>query len=593
MNHVKRILSALHIRPYPVAVLTALSIVGAVLEGAGVSLLYPVLQFVEKGPGIFQEAHQGRAWALLLGIMHTLRLPLNLLTLLALCLLPILVRQVFYFLNLVYIARVQNRAVARLQSEVFARIVDADLAFFEGTSRGKLTNTLLIETGRAGQLVNIVFQFVTTVVMLVAYLGCLCYISWVLTAMALLSFAFVQLLIHRHVSVAGKYGKQITEQNEHFGHLVGEKVSAVRLIKLHHTQREETGFFQRTAMDLAQSTVEFHKRGVIVQVTVEPTLIFGAFAVLYLAVTFLQMNLAVVSLFIFILLRMLPLAKQANLCLQNVKGYTPSLENVSGVLAKAARQQGPSGGGRPFTQLRDGIRLEHVGFRYGKGAPVLRDITITIPAGKTTAIVGHSGGGKSTLADCLLRLREIQEGEIYFDDVPLRTLDMGDFRRSVACVSQDAILLNDTVARNLAYGLPGVRPEAMIQALTMSHAWEFVRLLPHGLETVLGDRGLKLSGGERQRLCLARALLRKPTVLILDEPTSSLDAESERYIQETIQAVRKELTLIVIAHRFSTIRDADQILVVENGTIDEVGSHEELLSNSLLYNRLFKLQLQP
>ena len=243
----------------------------------------------------------------------------------------------------------------------------------------------------------------------------------------------------------------------------------------------------------------------------------------------------------------------------------------------------------PIEKVKGELRFEHVGFAYDS-TPTLQDIDLTIPAGKTTAFVGSTGSGKSTLVKLLLRFYTAKSGRILLDDQAIDGLNLQDLRRAVGYVSQDTFLTDGTVAENIAYGAPGASDEAIAEAARAAECTEFINQLPLGFATRIGERGQKLSGGQRQRLALARAILKNPPVLILDEATSAVDNETEAAIQRSLEVVSRNRTTIVIAHRLSTVRQADCIHLLEAGRIVESGTHDELVARNGGYAALWRLQ---
>jgi ATP-binding cassette subfamily B protein len=236
------------------------------------------------------------------------------------------------------------------------------------------------------------------------------------------------------------------------------------------------------------------------------------------------------------------------------------------------------------------IQLKNVSFGYNQKFPILENLSLEIAANKTTAIVGATGSGKSTLVKLLLRLYEIQSGNILLDRMDIRDLDLRSLRSCIGWVSQDVFLFHGSVLENIAYGSFDATVEEIVEAAKIAEADQFIQTLPNSYDTVVGERGQKLSGGQRQRIAIARAVLRNPPILILDEATSAVDNETEAAIQKSLERITKNRTTIAIAHRLSTIRNADRIYVMDQGKIAETGTHDQLLSNNGIYTNLWNLQ---
>jgi ATP-binding cassette subfamily B protein len=243
-------------------------------------------------------------------------------------------------------------------------------------------------------------------------------------------------------------------------------------------------------------------------------------------------------------------------------------------------------------QVRGEVVFDHVNFEYQsrEGQPVIHDLSLVIPAGETAAIVGATGSGKTTLVKLLLRFYDVQRGRITLDGYDIRQLELSDLRRAIGFVSQDVFLFHGTVRENIAYGSFDAGMEQIIEAAKIAEAHEFIAALPEGYETIVGERGQKLSGGQRQRISIARAVLKDPPVLILDEATSSVDNETEAAIQRSMERIAIGRTTIVIAHRLSTVRKADRIFVLENGWLREKGRHQELVTAKGIYAGLWQVQ---
>ena len=246
----------------------------------------------------------------------------------------------------------------------------------------------------------------------------------------------------------------------------------------------------------------------------------------------------------------------------------------------------------PLGSFDSAIRFDGVTFAYEGGPPVVTDLSFTVPKGSVLALVGPSGAGKSTVVDLLARLFDVSEGRISIDDVDIRDVGLKDLRRLIGFVAQDTVLFHDTVRANIAYGVEHATDDDIRAAARAAYAHDFIRALPNGYDTVVGERGVELSGGQRQRIAIARALLQDPPILVMDEATSALDTEAERVIQGAIERLLTGRTVIVIAHRLSTVHRADQIVVLDTGRIVERGTHGSLMAEGGLYRRLYELQFE-
>ena len=245
---------------------------------------------------------------------------------------------------------------------------------------------------------------------------------------------------------------------------------------------------------------------------------------------------------------------------------------------------------KPLKDFNRQIEYKHVNFAYRQDHLVLKDVTLTIPKGKTIALVGQSGSGKSTFVDLLPRFYDVVKGEITIDGINIKDTSTQNLRALMGNVNQDPILFNDTIFNNIAFGVETATPEEVERAAKIANAHDFIMQTEKGYQTNIGDRGGKLSGGQRQRLSIARAVLKNPPIMILDEATSALDTESEKLVQEALDNLMKNRTSIVVAHRLSTIRNADLICVFHEGEIVEQGRHEELLAQNGIYTKLYNMQ---
>jgi len=292
--------------------------------------------------------------------------------------------------------------------------------------------------------------------------------------------------------------------------------------------------------------------------------------------------------FIFAFYQVIEPSKSFSTAYYNIQKGLAAVDRIDAITSIPSEQS--NGRGKALPGLQEGIKIRNLTFSYLEGHPVLKDINLSINKGETLAIVGPSGSGKTTLIDLLLGFYKVDPNSIFFDDIDINTIDKNALRKRIGLVSQQAILFNDTVERNISFSNNEKSISDIIEASKIAHAHDFIINLPHGYQSNIGDKGVKLSGGQRQRLTIARAILDNPEVLILDEATSALDSESEKYVQMALQTLLDKRTAIVIAHRLSTIVNADKIVVMDKGKILEKGTHDQLLKTSNLYKKLVDMQ---
>lgn len=570
--------------------LVLLLLLYAGFEGLGIGLLLPVLQYLEAGSSAIPT---GGVWGYLVRVAAAIHVPLNLGTLLGFALLPILARQGVYYLNVWYSARIQNRAVEQLSVRVFGALVRADLGFVESEDQGRLISVVAGYIAQCGQAATTYLRLVGSLLIILVYVLLLSFLSWPLALLAAVSMALVSAGVRKIMVATRAYGRAASQATVALTSAVRERIAAIRLLKMRAREEAEIQRVSTLAARVRFANTKIMVSSAQVEVLVDPALMLAVFVIIFVGVEYLGMNLASLGLFMFILLRLNAKAKEVNLGRQSLAAVMPGFDLVETTLVASESARAPQGGTREFLGLRESIEFDAVWFRYEPDSrDVLSGISMSVPRGSMTALVGRSGAGKSTLVDMVPLLRQPTAGRILFDGQPADSFELGSLRRRIGFLGQEPILFDDTIRSNLIYGFEGHCDDARInRALEDSYCAEFIADLPQGLETRLGDRGVRFSGGQRQRLALARVLLEDPDILILDEPTSALDSESERYIQAAFERISQNRTVVVIAHRLSTVERASQIVVLEHGVIVESGTHVELLAANGSYRRLFDMQI--
>lgn len=587
----KRIFGMLSLTAAEAAGMISLLALYAVLEGFGIGLLLPVLEYLETGGDAIPS---GAVWDFLSQVSRMLGIPITLASLLGFAFAPILLRQAVYYLITWNNAAIQNRAVERLMSRSFDAVATAELSYIESQDQGRLIGLVTGQAGRCGTALIQYVRLLSVILIISVYIVLLGIVSWPLTAIAIAATMVVSAAIRGILVSTRTQGRQNTQASLELSSAVRERLAAMRLVKMRAYEEQESKYVGELARTLKSTSTRIALAGARIEVIADPALMLAVFIIVYVGVTAFGLTLSGLGLFMFILLRLNAKVKEANVGRQALASMMPSFDFVESALAEAETAKTPPSGSVPFEGLKTGITFDNVWFSYrADSEPVLRGITLEIPRGSLTALVGRSGAGKSTMVDMIPLLRRPSSGTILFDGVPAQEYDLSSLRRHIGFLTQEPILFNDTIEANLTYGLDEpVSDEQMRRALEDSHCAEFIDTLPAGLQTSLGDRGVRFSGGQRQRLALARVLLASPDILLLDEPTSALDSESEAYIQQAFERIAEERTVIVIAHRLSTVERAHQIVVISDGAIVEQGTHSELIAEGGQYRRLFDQQIR-
>jgi subfamily B ATP-binding cassette protein MsbA len=472
-----------------------------------------------------------------------------------------------------------------------------ELGFFQRTRAGQLISGMITEVDQTKTVITAsLLSFFQNLVVVAVTLFILSQISLRLTLVTLAFVPFLVLILQALLRRLRAHARARAHERGEVTSTISERLGAIRLIRSYGEEARETARFRGQAERYRKRVIRTQRFS---SLTSPLTEVFSGFLVILIiwagtrpGLVGLDGPLAPEAIIVFLMA-----ALKLTSPLKTIASF-PAVMAVT--LASAERifdflDQPATDIDRPddlpATFERD-VVFDRVSFRYGDGDLVLRDVSFALPKGKVVALVGPSGAGKTTLADLLPRFHDPSSGQILMDGVPLTRIGRRSLRSLMGVVSQDTVLLNDTVKANIAYGSPGAVAEQIEGAAEAANAADFIAALPEGYETLLGERGTRLSGGQRQRIAIARALLRDPPILILDEATSALDTESERQVQQAIERLMQDRTVLVIAHRLATVRDADEIVVLEGGSVVQRGSHEELLRAGGLYRRLYDLQFR-
>lgn len=488
---------------------------------------------------------------------------------------------------------VGNKVVMDLRAEMFAKLLSLPTRYYDDHATGSLISKLTYDvTNVTAAATSVVTITIRDTIIILGLLGWLFYLDWKLTLITLLIAPVVALVIRQINRRLRSSSRETQKAMGNITQVIEESVTAHKVVKLfggqsYEKQRfeEEINFVRRHMMKQAAAALA---NVPIVQMVAAIALAF----VIHLAIGQAQSDATTVGGFLSFVAAMLMLTAPIKRITSINEFVQRGLAAAESVFELIDTEDETDSGKTTMSRSSGALSFEHVSLSYQSDERLaLNDICLDIPAGQAVALVGASGSGKSTLANLVPRFYLPTQGRITLDGHDINDLCLASLRANIALVSQEVVLFNDTIAANIAYGQMREVPEdEIIAAATAAHAMEFIRDLPLGLETLVGEKGVRLSGGQRQRIAIARAILKDAPILILDEATSALDSESERHVQAALETLMRGRTSLVIAHRLSTIEKADRIVVLQKGQIAEAGTHAQLLAKGGVYAQLHRTQ---
>jgi subfamily B ATP-binding cassette protein MsbA len=508
-------------------------------------------------------------------------------------LIVLLLKNAADYLQAFHMAAVEQSAIRDLRSKVFAHLQTLPLSFFHGRRTGMLVSRItndveFLRASLASGISNLIKDSLTLI-------GCLTWVflaSWKLALLSLLVLPPVAVAL---VAIGRKMRKRSSRAQERMADLnsiLQESIVGARVVRAFGMERFEIERFDEANRGFYRAFVHLRRVAAAARPVSEYAIVVVAVAMLwFVGREIVSGSLAIPQFFLFVtaLLATVSPIKSLSEVSANVQQGVVAADRIFSILDTPPTIQDRREA-RALTHFREAIRYERVSFSYKHGILVLSDVSFEIRRGEVVALVGSSGAGKSTAMDLLARFYDPTAGRITWDRADLRDVTLASLRAQLGIVTQETILFHDTIRNNIAYGRPDADDRAVRDAAEAAHAHEWIARLPQGYDSLIGERGSKLSGGERQRIAIARALLKNPPLLLLDEATSSLDTESERLVQDALERLMRGRTVLVIAHRLSTVQRADTIVVLEGGRVAACGTHAQLIEQDGLYRRLYDLQ---
>ncbi|AVH65730.1 ABC transporter ATP-binding protein [Nostoc sp. 'Peltigera membranacea cyanobiont' N6] len=509
------------------------------------------------------------------------------------CALVFLVRGLFQSIQDMYMAKAALRVAFHLRQQVYAHLQKLNLSFFETAKAGDLSYRLTEDVDRVGEVVNKGFHdFIPCILQLLAIPIYMIYLNWQLTLATVIVAPLMGILVGWFGERLRKYSLKSQNRVSGLSAILAEVFNGIRLVQAFAAENYEIARFGHEAERSLKAkysaerlkAIQIPIIGFLEALSALSLLIVGAWQIS-------QDNLTVANFFSYLAAAALlidPIGHTTN----NYNEFKQGEASVDRVFELMAIQPTviEKTNAIALPPVNGKVEYRHISFAYKPGEPVLKDISLLVSPGEAIALVGASGAGKTTFVNLLPRFYDPEVGQIFIDGVDIRDVKLHSLRRQIGIVPQETIMFSGTIAQNIAFGQKAFDMEAVKEAAKIANAHQFISQLPEGYQTWVGERGVNLSGGQRQRIAIARAVLLNPQILILDEATSALDSESEALVQEALERLMQKRTVFIIAHRLSTVRRCDRILVLEQGQIVESGTHEELLALEHRYARFYAQQ---
>ncbi|WP_337034841.1 ABC transporter ATP-binding protein [Paenibacillus illinoisensis] len=576
----------------------------SLMEGIGIYMLVPMLSLI----GIFEMGTTGLQVSWLSEWLGRLSDNSQLVLILSIFVVILSGQAWLQRMQTIRNTRIQQQFIRTLRQETYRAIIMAKWSFFLQKRKSDFNHILTTELARVSQGTNLILQMAASLIFTAIQIGLAFWLSAKLTMIVLVFGLLLFFVLKKFVQRAKQIGDQTSELSQHYYNGITEHFNGIKDIKSNMLEESHIGWFEKICTRIERNVIQFSQLNSGTQLIhrVSSAVIIAAF--IYLSLRVLAVPPASLLLIILIFSRLWPRFTSIQSNLEYISSMLPAFQLVRKLQAEThlsreisssttdtrASNRNTELDNQPIQplELMRSIECINVNYRYeGSSSYSLENVGASIPAKGMTAIVGKSGAGKSTLIDLIMGLVRPESGQILIDGVPLSEEQLLAWRSSIGYVSQDPFLFHTSIRENLRLVDPDASEEQMWRALQFSSSSAFVRKLPHGLDTMIGDRGIRLSGGERQRLVLARAMLRNPSVLILDEATSALDSENEQHIHEALERLKGHVTIIVIAHRLSTIRTADRVIVLEEGRVIQQGGYQQLSTDPVgTFSKLLNMQ---
>jgi len=572
-----------------------MTLVSTFSEMLGLGLFYPIFQYINADGNVDLLLLNSNIWSYILSFISFIGMEISLAILLFFSFTAFLIRQIFMYIKTVYAAVINKNLEMQLSRKLFNNYLEADVEYYDSMPIGLLTNVLNREAVITTAAIMSPIDLMTHLIMLIAFFSMLLLVSVKMTIIAIVVIAIASFLPRVWIQQSERVGRDLVSTNNTLTTFLVERLKSPRLVRLSGTKKGEKDEFnhlinkQRKFFIL--STILTSKT----ELVLEPVVILLSLIFLYFSVTIFNMSVELIGIYLLISMRLIPIVKGTLLLFQSIKTSLGSIEVVNDRLQQMLNSKEIDSGSMTLKHEKIEVKFDDVCYKYPTSNKLaLEGLSFSLLDNKMNAIVGPSGGGKSTLIDLIPRLRTPSVGSITINDIPIGGYTINSLRKAIAYVPQNPQIFNGSVKNHIRYGNIEATDKDLFMAAKLAGASDFIDELPDKYDTLVGEDAINLSGGQRQRLDLARALIQRAPLLILDEPTSNLDADAEESFNKTLVQIANETntTIVIISHRLSGISKADQIIVLNNGKIENIGQHRELLASDGWYSSAWKKQMQ-
>ncbi|AEH36992.1 ABC transporter ATP-binding protein [Halopiger xanaduensis] len=572
-------------RPAFTAGIIVLGALVAALEGVGLSFIYPILEVAQSNEPITEA---GGLLGTFVDIYQFVGIPFSLEFLIIGIAGVMTIRFTASFVVAWLKAVLRQRYEEWIRTQAFNAALDANVQYFDEEGSDDILNAIITETRYSGDVIKYCVQALETLFLVGIYLAVMFYIAPEMTVLALLLLGVITYVLRNVIEPAYTVGTRVAEANERVQESVQAGTQGIRDVKLFGLSEEMFTAFRDSIRQYTDSSINLKRNEAAIQNFYDLAAALTLFALIYVGFIYSGLSLGALGIFLLAMFRLAPLVSRLNSQVYNVEGNLSHLVRTQEFVDDlAARSE--TDGSRSVAVVNH-IAVDNVLFSYNGDELVLDSLSFEVDRGEFVAFVGQSGAGKSTIVSLLARLYEPDDGEIRADGIPIEEYDLEEWRERIAVVRQQPFIFDDTLENNVTIGNRDATRADVERVCEIAKVDEFVDDLPNGYDSQLGDDGVRLSGGQRQRVALARALLKDADFLVLDEATSDLDSSLEREVQASIESMERDYGIIAIAHRLSTVKNADRIYTVDNGEIIEAGTHGELLEGDGAYADLYAIQ---